>query len=52
MNYTYADIEKLVSDRGLDTKIKSVFGEDTTILYRDIETNRTRDYFLNKHTYE
>jgi hypothetical protein len=49
MNYTYADIEKLVSDRGLDTKIKSVFGEDTTILYRDIETNRTRDYFLNKY---
>lgn len=49
MEYTYADIEKLISDRGLDTKIKSVFGDDTTILYRDIEENRTRDYFLNKY---
>lgn len=49
MEYTYADIEKLISDKGLDTKIKSVFGEDTTILYRDIKTNQTRDYFLNKY---
>ena len=49
MEYTYDNLEQLVIDRGLDVKIKDAFGEDTTILYKDIETNRTRDYYLNKY---
>lgn len=49
MEYTYEDLEQLVIDRGLDVKIKNAFGEDTIIVYKDIETNRMIDYFVNKY---